>query len=1052
MVDNSKPKNTFFKQLCMAMLLLVLMFSAVVAFPGLKAVAATTTVTIGEVTIAGTVGTELNPQTIELTVENGKFDTAQFYVGKDLGDYFIKMISNNDGLSEAQLFNRKFFDTSVNNYGKYVYAYIKPLGVKIIIKETSETKVVCEVSGTPFTPSKNTAMYASFDITMFKDASGSTVSVVNTDAKWNIEATKTSQYYGGAGVTVSGIADGKVTGMAGTAIDLTFDIELYKAVFAYDMPAGTDFSNWYAGNGGASKSLTNQLPVGMSVTLVDDIKAGDTSCKLRLSGTPKYSCSNVFYPKIPAEYIVGACKQGSTENANPYWVNGNLTRTSSSQNPLFRITAASDAEEPFIVFNNNIMIYAEENYTAPSEADSTLNTVKTLRAYMTIYNSTKQHVFPRNQASEPNTTWTGEDGYLYSNTKGNLDTNAIGFLYSPCADGEHFTITNLYSRGEWDLSRADYYLSFYGKAYNVGEYPLTYFIPKTFLYGREGEEGYTTIAEGKGKLIVMKPFQLEIDDIDLEMKTGKEIPDNTFITVKTSVYSLKQLKSGLTPKTLEYKVSDSFKELGLDLEPVAVTEKTVVFKVSGTINGKGGKYNFEDCVTLSYKNFVQGSYTNVERFGEIAINPNPDARIMITGGLYGIPGQEIDYSPREDVKIYPTNKSGTKVETTYINMTQEKLVTDMTIKCYSTDGGSKWKEAKSALNDKGFQKLLKKGMTFAIADKWDSKEKAPASDAVILTFPQTEKQATKPKFKIDYVTYADATGETTGQFILTDAEGTAYTANALRSTYEIGIASGKSLNEDGYGVWPVNGGLTIAKVESNKVQKTVYYVRVAATTTTPASKEVKVSVAGQQKAPNLKIDYKKEVIKGKEGLTIRCGETYLVKNISKEDAKDSLKEISIATYLTVGERAVFDIWQSATAKKPASAIQTIEAAARAAAATSSADVVTLSKGKLALKKGYEAYDTDKQKWGGLPKIEASCVISIRKKADAKAGKENDTTYASGETMKLEVTYGVTDASKDKSGVTAAILESEKNASQSSGSGDNTGGSGGNTGESGGNTQ
>ena len=118
---------------------LALFATCLVSLDGVVKVSAAsnTTVTIGEVTIAGTVGTKLTSQTIELTVENGKFDTAQFYVGKDLGCYFIKMISNNDGLSETQSFSRKFFDSAVDNYGKYVYAYIKPLGVKIIIKETS---------------------------------------------------------------------------------------------------------------------------------------------------------------------------------------------------------------------------------------------------------------------------------------------------------------------------------------------------------------------------------------------------------------------------------------------------------------------------------------------------------------------------------------------------------------------------------------------------------------------------------------------------------------------------------------------------------------------------------------------------------------------------------------------------------------------------------------------------------------------------------------------------------------------------------------------------
>ena len=1037
------------------LLAFVMIFMSVSALEGVVMVkaAGSPAITVSEVTITGTMGTPIEEQTIEITVENSEFDPDCFYVGQDISDCFVPE-GNPQGNSYSDFQNMPIQYSDMLYLRKWYY---KPIGLEVHVTAVEKTKLTCVVSGTPLSPS-DTSIEVKMRKTMFTEWSSGWdpfIDQSSSSAYWKVVPADDSGSHSVCTMTATPeLSTLDLSGKAGeTSFDIDFTLNLTtNAVFIRDIPAGTDVSNWFAGDSesfSAEKAgIKNQLPAGLSVTVTSDVKIGDKTCSLKLSGTPAYGSQNLFVPYIPYGYIAGADSPSSN-----IWKD--LEKVFTKKNGYYNMGCfdikSADDELPFIEFNSqNVILFAGSLYGDSNYASIPMN----------LYNG----YFKKNPDKTDNTQpwYVANKGYLYSNTEGNLDTDAPGFMYSSTESIEyHCSVRNIYYSGyQQGVTRKFSFQFGSNRIYKVGEYDLTYFVPLNTLDGYDDNaEGYTPVVKSGAKLIVVKPVQLEVDDADIvaEKSVDKYITVKIALTSRRASNNRIEFKSDLTTETLKYTVSDKLKAHGLDLTPVSVKPDMIVFHLTGEVTGKAEKLNIADCLTINHSNFnypssLFSTYFDTSLLGNIEINPNPDAVITVTGKAYGVPGQEIDYSPREDVKIYPKNKSGAKVETTYINMTQEKLVTDMSIKCYSTDGGTKWKEAKSALNEKGFQKLLLKGMTFAIADKWDSKEKAPASDAVILTFDKTEKQATKPKFKIDYVTYADATGETTGQFILTDAEGTAYTASALRSTYEIGIASGKSLNEDGYGVWPVNGGLTIAKVESNKVQKTVYYIRTAATTTAPASKEVKISVSGQQKAPNLKIDYKKEVIKGKEGLTIRCGETYLVKNISKEDAKDSLKEISIATYLTVGERAEFDIWLSATAKKPASAIQTINAAARAAAATSSADVVTISNGKLSLKKGYEAYDTDKQKWGGLPKIEASCVISIRKKADAKAGKENDTTYASGETMKLEVTYGVTDASKDKSGVTAAILESEKNASQSSGSGENSGGSGGNTGESGGNTQ
>ncbi|MBO7401670.1 MAG: hypothetical protein J6U10_01615, partial [Lachnospiraceae bacterium] len=120
-------------------------------------------------------------------------------------------------------------------------------------------------------------------------------------------------------------------------------------------------------------------------------------------------------------------------------------------------------------------------------------------------------------------------------------------------------------------------------------------------------------------------------------------------------------------------------------------------------------------------------------------------------------------------------------------------------------------------------------------------------------------------------------------------------------------------------------------------------MRVKATEDTPASKIVKISVAGQQKAPNLKIDYKKEIVKGKANASITCNGIFLAKDMTKDSAKNASE---LADYLNSSASAELKVWICATAKKPASAVQTINAAKRFdASSLTLSDVVTYDPAK-----------------------------------------------------------------------------------------------------------
>ncbi len=1004
--------------------------------------AAATTVTVSEVTIEGEVGKKMEPQTIEMTVSDGTFDPVALYEGKDITDYFrLWDCWSGDGTRSVDYYFRE--DTWGDTYkdGLYRKYYYAPLGITISVIECTDTKLICEVSGTPISPSQNKInVYLSPEMFATR-TSGIRFTDKNvpfsSTGKWNITTTET----GSTSVTLT--CDQKeIEGTAGqTELNTQFTLTLKKAMFALDLPAGTDVSVWFSGT-------SKQLPVDVTAILVSDVKKGDKTCTVKLSGIPRYGCYSALNPVIPAQYILRPKKDASV-----YWQNYPVTNTNT--NVKFSITGLEN-EEPYMVANSaNLYMYPKiYNKTA----DSTYNEVNAPRAYFYLYKG-----YLSGKASAISGTIKAlENNWLYSNQKGNLDTtSAEGFLYSPGgAEGpeDHLIILGFNpadyyqntgnTANETQLSsQKQFYLSIKGTPYSIGEYPLSFFVPKNLLIGQGEAEGYTTVVidkieEKQGKLVIMNPLQLEVDNALISGKKGDQV--DTYITVKTSVYSNNLMKDSLTIETLKYTVSDEFKALGLNLEPVKVTPRSVVFHMTGYIAVKEAVFNLENAVTFSYENFNNG----VERYGEIKINPNPDAVIKISQGkgAYGKAGQEIDYTEREDVIIYAKNASGTKVETTYINMTKETFTTDMDYKAYSVDGGTKWKKVDAKLTDEQFAKLLSKGMTFAIADELDAKGKKPSDKATILTFSKTEKPDAAPKFKVDYVTWEDPSGATTGQFILTKADGTVYTAAELRETYEIGIASGKTVDENGYGIWPTKGGLTIGGLENGKTPKNLYYIRIPATETKPASKAAKVSVTGQQKAPKEKADYKKESIKLKKGEILYFGEeisgslTELSENAATyEDyagkivkGGDSGKVVDISAYITDTRNTVL-IWTAANAKKPASAIQTIKLAARAPIA---AETITCAKGKMTLDKKYEVYDPAKGKWGGAPKVTESGEYKIRLKMTVKAGKENDTTYAAGLEGTLKITYGEWDTAKHKNGITAASIVI--GSGTDSGSGENSG--------------
>ena len=335
--------------------------------------------------------------------------------------------------------------------------------------------------------------------------------------------------------------------------------------------------------------------------------------------------------------------------------------------------------------------------------------------------------------------------------------------------------------------------------------------------------------------------------------------------------------------------------------------------------------------------------------------------------------------------------------------------------------------------------MLKKGMTLAIANKYDKKTKKPTNDAVIYKFDTIKKRPSAPKLKAEFKTYADPTGFTTGQWTLADKSNTALSKEEL-AKYEIGIAASdkKTVSSAGYSDIPTDTGIDFVMTSGKTADSTIYFVRTKATEDTPASKAAKLTVKGQGKASKLKVDYKKEILKAKKGMIVFFGDTLSEDSIELKDVPKKYSDYS-GKYIVVDEalaktgidlsgyitdtRNTIMVWTAVTEKKASTPAQVIKLAKRDSI---KAEKLTVTGGKFKLDKKYEVYIEAKGKWGGLPKISESCELKIRLKATAKGGAESDSSYAASNTGFLKISYDVIDANKNKSGITAAEIVMNEN--------------------------
>lgn len=425
-----------------------------------------------------------------------------------------------------------------------------------------------------------------------------------------------------------------------------------------------------------------------------------------------------------------------------------------------------------------------------------------------------------------------------------------------------------------------------------------------------------------------------------------------------------------------------------------------------------------------------------------------------------------------------------------------KPTDETTLPTWFTTDGTKWSqmkfsiadsaaEAKEAGTQKEFQKILDKGAdNLQFTSAYDTKNKEPQkavkdtgttaepnNDAIAAaTTYKWGKIDARPKldgFKPEYATKsklsADYDFDTApyGRWTLENTKGTQKMVN-LQVAYS---TDGKNPAGDAevagdakYGVFGANATDGVPVVKGSKAgEKVPYLIRVAPTKKSAASKAKKLTVSAATKAPNLKIDYKKAIVKFKADMIFgnvdlltadqvekgastgsstvtednpivptAIGEFYnqTIKTIAKgaTETKDGLPIGVDSTKIAAGKMleygADYGIQTWATAKKPASLVQPLSIADVGTPYEVDAGL-TIKGINVKLPKTYEAYDSVKKKWGNSLKAEKSGIYEVRLKNTAKYDAKTNVTSGSPASNSMFLGVVVGKDAKDKAAVTAS---------------------------------
>ena|GEM_PF-2638109 len=386
------------------------------------------------------------------------------------------------------------------------------------------------------------------------------------------------------------------------------------------------------------------------------------------------------------------------------------------------------------------------------------------------------------------------------------------------------------------------------------------------------------------------------------------------------------------------------------------------------------------------------------------IKRNADRPTFQTGGNV----HNIAYTPLEAlVTATPAKDAAHSAdENTYtadsaiIDLVAEELTlpTGFTAAAFSTDGGEKWKNGAPP----DLVKLLNKDLILHVsnleidratkkppAGKEAEGEAAAVAGATIIEFAKITGRPRVTKLAINYAIYAADLAETPGQWALAAKGATTVSDTVSDLQIAVAAANKKDPDDEGWGRFRAAQGINVLHTEAGvKPTKTIYLVRGAPKggndgSAVAAAKPYKITASSQLVQPKLKVNYKLENIKPKVGMSLSGTG---IETVVYAKASPALKGVPIGTAIGETEGNVL-AWMTATAKKPASRIQSIALAPRAALPTEPEEVPAPG-GKIKLPSKWEIFNATSNKWGGVPALTASVttIENVRLKATAKADK------------------------------------------------------------------
>ena len=370
--------------------------------------------------------------------------------------------------------------------------------------------------------------------------------------------------------------------------------------------------------------------------------------------------------------------------------------------------------------------------------------------------------------------------------------------------------------------------------------------------------------------------------------------------------------------------------------------------------------------------------------------------------------------------------------------------TDFQLRAYSINGGKVWIEytgsyaaGKNPLKDT-FPKLLDKGLKLWLASEYNKSVKPdPTNIAGVeyIKFDALNERPIIPKDIKPAVMYSegdssDRTFVMATKVTYKEDRKTITELDELDDDFECTIqaVNGKDKYPDGESWKPLSE--WELEIPTTKPAP-VYYIRLAPTYDTPASKPVKITPAVYSKAPSYKVNYKTETLKiGVGSLYAVVGPDWngdyekviwLDNHLDENDRGKVISiPINISPYILSGQIMLVKN-PAKDYKKPGSETQIIKFAERSQIETTELECAN---GKMTLdKKKYEVYNAATGKWGSVPKVTSNFNFTIRLKPTAKLTKGVLSGNAASALGTLAITWGeYTDAKgSTKSGIVGATI-------------------------------